>query len=174
MIFLFFCSLVVHVAWRELLIRADISGDLRDAARSEPEARAHHGGVGVEILARSCVHRPQTGPVPAAHPGVHLLEHHQHQVSAPPNLAAGSRSRRGGAGPTRSSDRFQGGGRGVHDQAVRRAAPEWRTFGTLLLLLLLFILLLLLLLPLLILVEEATPAVCALAAGQRAPPVCGN
>lgn len=44
----------------------------------------NHGGVGVEILARSCVRRPQTGPVPAAHPGVHLLEHHQHQVSAPP------------------------------------------------------------------------------------------
>lgn len=45
-------------------------------------AQAHHGGLDVEILFWSFVYCLESGPVPGAHPGVHLLEHNKHQVSA--------------------------------------------------------------------------------------------
>jgi len=41
-----------------------------------------HGRLSVEILLWSFIHRVQGEPVPRAHPGLHILEHHEYQVSA--------------------------------------------------------------------------------------------
>lgn len=61
---------------------------LRRLHPSRRAVLAHHGGLYVEILFWSFVRGPQTGPVPLAHPGVHLLEHDQQQVRARTTSAA--------------------------------------------------------------------------------------
>lgn len=56
-------------------------------------AQANHGGLDVEILFWSFVYCLQSGLVPGAHPGVHLLEHNKYQVSrAQAGLITGPRS----------------------------------------------------------------------------------
>lgn len=66
---------------------------LRGIVHPPGGAQAHHGGLDVEILFRSFVYRLQSGLVPRAHSGVHLLEHDKYQVSgAHAELITGPRS----------------------------------------------------------------------------------